>query len=145
MTQKCVKIGSSRLSSPWPDAHTVYLTCVLSYLCVLVWKRRVCAHSGSLYLWRSIFVNDGGRVRGRLRVRGGSWKDANKLSHQSVVECNHQFHLRILSCMSVSCDITVGNGSDTGEVGKTLVLGWPPTSNSVLSTGQYIFSRAAAN
>ena len=47
--------------------------------------------------------------------------------------------------MSVCCDITVGNGSDTGEGGKTLVSGWPPTSRSVLSTGHYFVSRAAAN
>ena len=47
--------------------------------------------------------------------------------------------------MSVCCDITAGNGSDTGEGGKTLVSGWPPTSNSLLSTGQYFVSRAAAN
>ena len=60
-----------------PGADTAHLTCVLSYLCVLVWKMRVCAHSSSLYLWRSMFVNDGGRVR----VRGGSWRDANRLSH----------------------------------------------------------------
>ena len=47
--------------------------------------------------------------------------------------------------MSVCCDITVGNGSDTGEGGKTLISGWPLTFNSLLSTGQYLVSRAAAN
>ena len=46
----------------------------------------------------------------------------------------YQFYLRMLSCMSVCCDITVGNGSDTGD-----------TSNSVPSTGQYFVSRAVAN
>ena len=109
----------------------------MSYLRVLPWKRKVFVHSSSLYLWRSVFVNDGGRVR----VRGGSWKDGNKLSHSECLECNYQFYSRILSCMSVCCDITVGN---TGEDGKT-VSAWPPTFNSVLSTGQYFVSRAAAN
>ena len=93
-----------------------------------------------MWLWRSGFVNNGGRVR----VRGGSWRDGNKIS-QSVVECNHQFHLRITSCMSVCCNITVGNGLDTGEGGKTLVSGWLPTFNLVASTGQYFVSRVAAN
>ena len=46
--------------------------------------------------------------------------------------------------MSVCCDITMGNGSNTGEGGKT-VLEWSPTSHSVLSTRQYFVSRAAAN
>ena len=47
--------------------------------------------------------------------------------------------------MSVCCNITVGNGSDTGEGGKTLVSGWPPTFNLFLSTGQYFVSRTEAN
>ena len=65
--------------------------------------------------------------------------------NSNFFKCNYQFYLRILSCMSVCCDITVGDDSDTGEGGKTLVSGWPSTSKSVLSTEQYFFSRVAAN
>ena len=73
--------------------------------------------------------------------RRGSWGDANKFSPSECFECNYQFHLRILSCMTVCCNITVDN---TGEDGKT-VSGWPSTSNPVPSTGQYFVSRATAN
>ena len=116
--------------------HAVYLTCALPYLRVLAWKRKVFVHSSTLYIWRSVFVND----RGRIRVRGGSWGDGNKLSPSECLECNYQFYLHILSCMLVCCDITVGNA---GEDGK-MVSGWPPTSISVLSTGQYCYSATLA-
>ena len=42
------------------------------------------------------------------------------ISASECLECSYQFYLRILSCMSVCCDITVGSGSDTGEGGKTV-------------------------
>ena len=88
-----------------PRAHTVYQTCVLSYLCVLVWKRKVCAHGGSLYLWRSMFVND----RGRGRVREVSWRDANKLSPSEYCWYNYiSFtYAYSLACLSVVTSLQV--------------------------------------
>ena len=57
----------------------------------------------------------------------------------------YQFHLRILSCMTVRCKITLCNDSDTDEGGRILVSEWPPMSDSVLSMRQYSASKTAAN
>ena len=68
-------------------------------------------------------------------LRRGSWRDANK----------YQLHSPILPCMLVCCDITMGNGSNTDDGGRTLVSRRPRTSNSVLSAGKYFVSKTAAN
>jgi len=50
---------------------------------------------------------------------------------KSLVEHKYHFHLRILSWVSVCCEITLCTGSDTGEGLKTSVSEWPPMSDSI--------------
>ena len=64
---------------------------------------------------------------------------------QSVFEHIYQFHLRILSSMTVRLRNTRCTGSDSGEGGKASVLEWPPKSDSVLSAGQYFATKTTAN